>query len=176
MQKYFLSLLVSLLIPLLVYGQAKMDQNSMGSMYESNYKAVMSAMEKGQVDKLDAYIASDIVDHDIDPSMTKKTGLAAVKEMFTHYHKIFPDMKTTIHSMATSGDLFFAYVTFTGTTSEPYMGMPAGEKVSMDQVDLVRFKGDKAVEHWGFTANADIMKMMPQDEMMEENENMEQGM
>jgi hypothetical protein len=33
----------------------------------------------------------------------------------------------------------------------------------MDQVDLVRFKGDKISEHWGFTSNADIMKMMQEN-------------
>lgn len=165
MRKYFLSLLLLLIIPLFVYGQDKMDQSS---AMESNYKSVVSALDKGQVDKLDAYIASDVVDHDINPSMTNKTGLAAVKDMFTYYHKIFPDMKTTIHSIATSGDMLFAYITFSGTTSEPYMGMPANHKSLMDGVDIVRFKDGKAVEHWGFTANSDIMKMMPQDKMMNE--------
>jgi predicted ester cyclase len=97
--------------------------------------------------------------------MTDKTGLAGIKEMFKQHHKIFPDMKATIHSIATSGDLLFAYLTFTGTTSEPYMGMPANHKMSMEAVDLIRFKDGKAVEHWGFTSNEDLMKMMSQDEM-----------
>ena len=163
MYKYLFSLLLFFSISVMIYSQ-DMDQ---ASKYQSNYKSVVSALDKGEVDKLDAYIASDAVDHDIDPAMTKKTGLEGIKEMFKYYHKVFPDMKTTIHSMATSGDLLFAYITFTGTTSEPYMGMPANHKMSMDGVDIVRFKGDKAVEHWGFTANTDIMKMMPQDKMMD---------
>jgi len=166
MYKYLFSLLSFLLMTVLVYSQDNMD---MSSKMEANYKSTVNALDKGDVDKLDAYIASDAVDHDIDPSVTKKTGLAGIKEMFTYYHKIFPDMKTTIHSIATSGDMLFAYITFTGTTSEPYMGMPAGHKMTMDSVDLLRFKGDKAVEHWGFTANTDIMKMMPpQDKMMDQ--------
>ena len=69
--------------------------------------------------------------------------------------------------MAVSGEYLFAYVTFTGTTSEPYMGMPANHKMTMNSIDLIRFKGDKAVEHWGFTANSDLMKMMPQDKMQQ---------
>ena len=168
MYKNILSFLLILLIPVLVTGQ-DMDQKSKETMCKSVYKSIVSALDKGQVDKLDEYIAADVVDHDIDPSMTDKTGLAAVKEMFNYYHKVFPDMKTTIHSMATSGDLLFAYVTFTGTASEPYMGMAANQKMTMDSVDLLRFEGDKVVEHWGFTSNTDIMKMMPQDKMMDED-------
>jgi len=164
MYKYLFSLLLFLSLSVLVYSQ-NMDQ---ASKYQSIYMGVVSALDKGEVDKLDAYIASDAVDHDIDPAMTKKTGLEGIKEMFKYYHKVFPDMKTTIHSMATSGDLLFAHITFTGTTSEPYMGMPANHKMSMDGVDIIRFKDDKAVEHWGFTANTDIMKMMSHDKMMNE--------
>jgi len=160
MYKYFLSLLLLLIVPLLVYAQ---DKTAM----ESNYKNVVSALDNGQLDKLDDYIAIDAIDHDIDPSMTQKTGLAAIKEMFAYYHKIFPDMKTNIHKIATSGDMLFAYITMTGTTSEPFMGMPADYKMSMDGVDIIRFKDGKAVEHWGFTSNTDMMKMMPQNEMME---------
>jgi predicted ester cyclase len=168
MFKNILSFLLLLLIPALVNGQ-DMDQKSNESMYKATYKSIVSALDKGQVDKLDEYIASDVVDHDVDPSMTTKTGLAAVKEMFNKYHKIFPDMKNTIHSIAISGNLLFAYVTFSGTTSEPYMGMPANKKMSMDSVDILRFEGDKVVEHWGFTSNTDIMKMMSQDKMMEKD-------
>lgn len=166
MFKYLFSLLLVFSISVLVYSQ-NMEE---ASKYQSIYKGVVGALDKGEVDKLDAYIAPDALDHDIDPSMTKKPGLEGIKEMFKYYHKIFPDMKTTIHSMATSGDLLFAYITMTGTTSEPYMGMPANHKMSMDGVDIIRFKGDKAVEHWGFTANTDIMKMMSQDKMMDKKQ------
>jgi predicted SnoaL-like aldol condensation-catalyzing enzyme len=48
------------------------------------------------------------------------------------------------------------------------MGMPAGHKMTMNSVDVIRFKGDKAAEHWGFTSNEDIMNMMSQDKMMHE--------
>jgi predicted SnoaL-like aldol condensation-catalyzing enzyme len=164
MYKYLFSLLLIFSISVLVYSQNREE----ASKYQSIYKGIVGALDKGEGDKLDAYIASDALDHDMDPSMTKKSGLEGIKEMFKYYHKIFPDMKTTIHSMATSGDLLFAYTTMTGTASEPYMGMPANHKISMDGVDIIRFKGDKAVEHWGFTANTDIMKMMPQNEMMNE--------
>jgi predicted ester cyclase len=167
MYKYFLSLLLFLLIPVLVYSQG-MDQGSMDAKYKKSYNEVVNILTSGKIDMLDKYVASDFIEHDPSPVMSKKTGIERIKEDFAAYHKIFPDMKAQIHSIAVSGEYLFAYLTFTGTTSEPYMGMPAGHKMTMNSVDLIRFKGDKAVEHWGFTSNEDMMKMMPQDKMMNE--------
>jgi predicted ester cyclase len=128
----------------------------------------LNALTTGNTDVLDKYIAPDFIEHDPSPTMSDKTGLARIKEDFAAYHKLFPDMKAKVHSIAVSGDMLFAHLTFTGTVSEDHMGMPAGHKMTMNSVDIVRFKGDKAVEHWGFTSNTDIMNMMPQDKMMHE--------
>lgn len=167
MYKYFLPLLLFLLIPVLVYSQG-MDQGSMDAKYKKSYNEVVDILTSGKVDMLDKYMAPDFVEHDPSPMMSKKTGIDAVKEIFASYHKIFPDMKAQVHNIAVSGDYLFAYVTFNGTTAEPYMGMPAGHKMTMNQVDLIRFKGDNMAEHWGFTSNEDMMKMMPQDKPMNE--------
>lgn len=163
MLKYFFALLSFLFISSMVYGQ-DMDQMSMETKYKMGYNEVLNALTTGNTDVLDKYIAPDFIEHDPGPMMSDKTGLARVKEDFAAYHKAFPDMKAKVHSIAVSGDMLFAYLTFTGTTSEPFMGMPAGQKMTMNSVDLVRFKGDKAVEHWGFTSNEDMMKMMPPPE------------
>ena len=166
MQKYLFSILLFFSVSIMVYCQ-DMDQMSMEAKHKMGYNEVLNAMATGKLDVLDKYIAPDFVEHDPSPVMSKKTGLERVKEDFAAYHKIFPDMKTQVHTMAVSGEYLFAYVTFTGTTSEPYMGMPANHKMTMSSIDLIRFKGDKAVEHWGFTANSDLMKMMPQDKMQQ---------
>ena len=167
MYKYLFSLLLFFSISALVYSQSA-DQVSMDAKYKSMYNDVLNALTSGKTDVLDKYIAPDFIEHDPSPMMSKKSGLERIKEDFAAYHKIFPDMKAKVHSIAVDGDYLFAYLTFTGTTSEPYMGMPAGHKMTMNSVDVIRFKGDKATEHWGFTANSDIMNMMSQDKMMQE--------
>jgi predicted ester cyclase len=166
MYKYLFSLLLSLSISLTIYSQ-EMDHASIGADYKMIYNEVLNALTSGNSDVLDKYIAPDFIEHDPSPTMSNKTGLERIKEDFAVYHKIFPDMKAKVHSIAVSGDMLFAHLTFTGTTSEPYMGMPAGHKMTMNTVDIVRFKGDKAAEHWGFTANSDIMNLMPQENMMD---------
>ena len=179
MHKYFLSLFVILLLPLLVYGQDKMgqtDQMSMETKYKMGYNEVLNALTTGKTDVLDKYLSPDFIEHDPGPTMSNKTGIARVKEDFAAFHKAFPDMKAQVHTMAVSGDYLFVYLTFTGTTSEPFMGMPANYKMTMNSVDLIRFKGDKAVEHWGFTSNEDMMKMMQQDKQTGHDNMMNQGM
>jgi len=96
----------------------------------------------------------------MDPNITTKTGLEGIKDVFRYYHKIFPDMKTTVHSMAVSGDTLFGYITSTGTSAEPFMGMPAGQQQTMNAVDVVVFEGGKMKEHWGFMDMSDVMMMM----------------
>lgn len=166
MYKFLFSLLLFLSASVLVYSQG-MDEMSKDAKYKMIYNEVLNALTTGKTAVLDKYIASDFVEHDPSPMMSEKTGLERIKEDFAAYHKLFPDMKAQVHSMAVSGDYLFVHLTFTGTTSEPHMGMPAGHKMTMNSVDLIRFSGDKAVEHWGFTSNEDIMKMMPQDQMMD---------
>ncbi|MCI0472723.1 MAG: ester cyclase [Ignavibacteria bacterium] len=166
MYKSLFSILLFLSFSVLIYSQ-DMDQASMGADYKMIYNEVLNALTTGKTDVLDKYISPDFIEHDPSPMMLEKSGLERIKEDFAAYHKVFPDMKAKVHSIAVSGDMLFAYLTFTGTTSEPYMGMPAGHKMTMNSVDVIRFKGDKAVEHWGFTSNEDIMNMMSQDKMMQ---------
>ena len=71
-------------------------------------------------------------------------------------------MKTTIHSIAVSGDTVFCYSTSVGTNTEPFMGLSANQKVVLNGVDIMRFEGDMNVEHWGFIDVMDMMNMMKQ--------------
>ena len=148
------------------------QSNQMEQKYKATYVAVNGILDSGNIDELDKYIAEDAVDHQLDPNITSKTGLAGVKELFSYYHNVFPDMKTTIHSMAVSGDTLFGYCSSTGTASQPFMGMPAGQQMTLNAVDVVVFKGDKMTEHWGFMDMGDVMKMM-QSTMPSETEKKE---
>ena len=52
---------------------------------------------------------------------------------------------------------------WTGTTTVAMDGMPAGP-VDMNGVEVVRFKGGKAVEHWAFMPPPAPMTNMPQQQ------------
>jgi predicted ester cyclase len=156
-KKLFALLLITTVVIIL---SCQNHHNPNEAKYKAAYVAVNGIMDNGNTDELDMYIAEDAIDHQTDPSITTKTGLEGVKDVFKYYHNIFPDLKTTVYSMAVSGDTLFGYISSTGTTSQPFMGMPAGTSQTMNAVDIVVFKDDKMVEHWGFMDMADVMKMM----------------
>jgi len=158
MFKKLLTLLLITTIFVIISCQNHHDPNE--AKYKAAYVAVNNMMDNGNTDALDMYVAEDAIDHQLDPSITSNTGLAGIKDVFKYYHNIFPDLKTTIHSMAVSGDTLFGYVSSTGTTVQPFMGMPVGTEQTLNAVDVLVFKNDKMVEHWGFMDMGDVMKMM----------------
>ena len=167
MKKHLAAFLLIPFIALLVSCQSN-KQNKMDEQHKATYAAVIKIMDSGDADGLDAYIANDAVEHQIDSSITTKTGLEGIKDIFRFYHKVFPDLKTTIYSVAVSGDTLFAYLSQTGTTAEPYMGMSTGQQMTMNSVDVIVFKDGKMNEHWGFMDMTEATNMMKMMNMMPE--------
>lgn len=158
-KNFFLMLLIPLLALLT---SCQNPQNQLDQQRKANFVKVNDILANGNVDSLDNYLTQDIVDHQSEVQGMGE-GLAGVKNLFRNFHKVFPELSITVHSMAITGDTLFAYVTFTGTPTEPFMGMPAGQSVTNSSVDMVRFEGDKLAEHWGFIDLTDVMNMMPKD-------------
>ena len=113
---------------------------------------------KGDVAAIDKYITADAVDHNPPPGMTgDREGF---KKWLTTFRAAFPDMKATLDQVIAEGDLVVFRNTMTGTQKGEYMGMPAsGKPISVEAIDIVRFKDGKMVEHWG---QMDAMGMMQQ--------------
>ena len=168
-KKYFKLFLLPTIICLTSCQSNKM--NEIGEKQKAATLKIFEIFDGGNIEELDGIIAEDAVEHQLDTSITKKQGREAVKETFRYFHRVFPDMKTTIHSIAVSNDTVFMYSTSVGTTAEPFMGMPANHKNTMSGVDIIRFDGEKAVEHWGFIDFNDMMKIMQQSMMQDASMN-----
>ncbi len=121
-------------------------------------KMVYSAMETGDVSKLDSFIDKDIVDHGNGGEIK---GIDSLKAMFANMHNHMSGLKFDLVSDATSADgkYHFAWFKMKGTCTDGSMGMPAGTKMDMSGVDVVRIKDDKAVEHWSYADPVEMMKM-----------------
>lgn len=74
----------------------------------------------------------------------------SLKELFIQIHNHIPDLKMESIANATEGDYNFDLNRMSGTTNNPFMGMPANYKIDMTGVDVVKIKNGKAIEHWGF--------------------------
>ncbi len=62
--------------------------------------------------------------------------------------------------MLAEGDKVAARITMTGTHDGEFLGMPpTGKRIEVQAIDIVQFRGELAIAHWGVT---DAMKMMEQ--------------
>ena len=159
------NLTLAVLVPLMALIASCSNNNNQknNDARRAAFIQVNKMLDSGNVDSLGNYIKEDAVDHQAEAMGATQSGLAGIKEVFTRLHQVFPDMHSTVQSMAFSGDTMFAMVTSTGTTAQPFMGAPAGEKQTVNNVDVIRWDGDKMAEHWGYTDMTEMMKMQQQD-------------
>jgi steroid delta-isomerase-like uncharacterized protein len=122
----------------------------------ADYKALAQQMYDSMVDR---YMAEDFVEHEAIPGMdaTRDTP----RQMFAMLFAAMPDFRTTVHDMLQEGDKVAVRATFSGTHQGDFMGVPAsGNKVEWAVIDILQFRGDKAVAHWGVMDMAAAMAQM----------------
>lgn len=134
------------------------DTSSQMNTNIANNLKVYSAIESGNISSLDSFFSSDVVDHD-GPMGKDVKGKDSVMKMLGDMHNHIKDLKLDVISTAGNGDYIFTLVHVTGTPVDSAMGKP-GEKIDSKSVDVVKVKDNKLSEHWGFTDDNEIRKMM----------------
>jgi predicted ester cyclase len=113
---------------------------------------------KGNMAVLDELIATDCVDHSTPPGTPP--GREGIKQFFTMLRTAFPDLQYTIEDVIAEGDTVVTRNTWRGTHQGVLMGIaPTGKQVTVTEIDITRWSGGKAVEHWG---NQDLLGLMQQ--------------
>jgi steroid delta-isomerase-like uncharacterized protein len=108
---------------------------------------------------VDRFMAEDFVEGEAVPGIepTRETP----RQMFKMMLAAFPDFAVTVHDMLQDGDKVASRVTFSGTHQGEFMGVPAsGNKVEWDVIDILQFRGDQAIAHWGVMDLAGAMAQM----------------
>jgi predicted SnoaL-like aldol condensation-catalyzing enzyme len=116
---------------------------------------VSDAFMSGDPSKIDSAVAADFVDH----TDRGDVGRDSLKAMIIATKKMMPDMKMTMTSEVADDDYVFEAMEFTGTSNGD-MGMPKGP-YDLHGIEMIKFKDGKAIEHWEYMRNDDVMKMMP---------------
>ena len=112
----------------------------------------------GNHDLIDELFADDFVEHEEFPGLSNDRE--GVKQFFGMMSAAFDGFRMDVEDLYADGDTAIARLTIRGTHSGEFMGVPAsGKEIAVPTVDIVRFAGGKAVEHWGVT---DAMAMMQQ--------------
>jgi predicted ester cyclase len=117
---------------------------------EENKKAFRRLIEegfnKGHLSVVDEIVASEFKEHQRGAS----DGPDGVKDLIRGIRQMTPDVALTIEDMVADGDKVWARMTARGTNTGQIMGRPpTGRAITMDVIDICRFKAGKMVEHWG---------------------------
>ncbi|MGN6803632.1 MAG: nuclear transport factor 2 family protein [Ginsengibacter sp.] len=134
-------------------GNSQQEQNI------ANNNKVYTAIESGNTSGIDSLLANDAVDHDGPGGMEVK-GKDSILHLLGDIHNHYKDLKLDVITSAANGDYVFSLIHMTGTSTDSSMGM---QGMSMDQkgVDVIKFNNNnKMAEHWGFTEDNEITKMM----------------
>lgn len=122
-------------------------------MSEQNKAASRVAFEvwnSGQLERLDAFIAHDVIHHDpYDPHGAQ--GLTGMKKTIKESRDTYPDLVIVIEDQLAEGNEVATRWTATMTRN--------GKKVSLKGITIDRFENDKVVEAW---RNIDMLGLLQQ--------------
>lgn len=119
------------------------------------FHTVDNAFMTGDISQIDSVVASDFVDHGEKGDGNRDS----LKAMIAAMKKSDKDTKSETKKEFADDEYVMGWMHWTGTSDGSMEGMPAGP-YDMAEIEVVRFKDGKAVEHWSFMEPRELMKMM----------------
>ncbi|HEV3473527.1 MAG TPA: ester cyclase [Actinomycetota bacterium] len=93
-------------------------------------------------------IAADSIDHSARPG--EPQGIDGVRSTMRFLDGAFSDQSYEVHRTVEEGDTVVVHLTHRGRHTGEIMGIaPTNRQFAYDHIHILRFKGGKAVEHWG---------------------------
>jgi predicted SnoaL-like aldol condensation-catalyzing enzyme len=154
--KKFISILCSTGFIFLVSCNSK--EAGMSDTAKKNLDAFMTvsnSFQTGDTSQIDDVVAADFVDHTDKGDRGRDSLIAMIAEMKAANMQ----MKSEVIKSFADDEYVFGWMRWTGT-GNGQMGMPMGP-YEMSGIEVVKFKDNKAVEHWSFMEPREMMKMMP---------------
>ncbi len=113
------------------------------------FRRVMEeGFSKGNLAALEEMMSADFIENETGPGEGR--GLEGVKDIVRMLRSAFPNLQATIEDSFVAGDKICARVTFRGTNTGEFQGMPAtGRKAVWGAIDICRFANGRMAEHWG---------------------------
>ena len=125
---------------------------SMAQTYEQDtnksllLKLIEEGFNKGVLSVVDEVVSPESREH----QRGNRDGRDGTKEVISTLRTWFPDFQMRAEDVVAVGDMVWARFKATGTNLGAVMHMPpTGKKMSIDVIDIVRFKDGRIVEHWG---------------------------
>lgn len=165
MKKLLIALPVALCIGLVSCNDKGGDKGG-GGMSDAAKKnlesmhGIQKCFETKDFSKIGDYIAADAVDHS---GMTGEIkGIDSLKAQFERMSAMTEGDKSEVIKELADDEYVMSWNRYTGTAKVSEMGMKAGDKISMEAIEVAKFnKEGKATDHWSMMTMNECMKMMP---------------
>lgn len=110
--------------------------------------------QKNLTDKVDTYYSPNYIQN----NRKAPKGREGMKQFFSEMFIAFPDWTAEITHIMAEEDQVNVYVTWTGTHSNTFQGIPAShKKVTLYTADRFRIENGQIAEHWDAVDNLDMM-------------------
>ena len=131
-------------------------------MSETNKKMMEQFFERvynqGDIAFLDELTSPEFVSHDRGNPTNDREG---VKQIVGAIKAAFPDVVFTADDVIGEGDRVAARFTMRGTQTGEFMGVSATNKsIVVTGIDIVRFEGGWAVEHWHEWSGMELLQQL----------------
>lgn len=84
-----------------------------------------------------------------------------MKRIVRGLHRSLSGMHYGIEGIVAGQDTVWHRSRVTATNDRPFMGWPAtGREIEIDVIDVIRFSGGKAVEHWGVADRLGLLEQL----------------
>ena len=122
------------------------QRNEQEANRELLLRLIEEGFNRGELSVVDELVAPDAKEY----QRGNSRGSEGTKEVIRTLRRWFPDFVMRAEDSVAVGDMVWARFKATGTNLGPLMhNPPTGKKMSIDVIDVVRFKDGKIVEHWG---------------------------
>ena len=112
---------------------------------------------QGNVDAIDELLSDDFKEHqELPPGIPQ--GKGAPKAYTAMFRGAFSDFQMNVEEMLQDGNKVIARVRVSGTHDGEFMGIPpTGKKFDVTAIDILEYRDDKVIGHWGVMEEAQMM-------------------
>jgi steroid delta-isomerase-like uncharacterized protein len=122
-------------------------------------RVIDELINNGNLAVFDELIAPDFVEHELPPGVPP--GREGTKQLFSSLHIAFPDIRAEIEDVVAQDDKVVFHMTWRGTHTGPFMGIPpTGKRVAFEVFDMVRVADGKVAEHWGLMNQLSLLQQL----------------
>jgi predicted ester cyclase len=123
-------------------------------------KITAEIWDEGKLDRIDHYIAVDLIDHIEDPTLVA-VGRERYRETAVKMRTAFSNFRNPLDLIVAENDVAVSYGRNVGTNTGEFMGMrPTGKAIDVVSVGMLRFKDGQAIERWGFSDSVTMMQQL----------------